>query len=194
MNIIINLTEQEFINKYWYASELKKLAKSIGILNTGKLRKDELEEIILKYLKTGTLNIPIKNQLNYKNNVEDTLSLNSIIKNYKNNKKTWIFITREACKLQPDFKEKSGAKYWLNRWREEEMQKGNTITYGDLVNEYIGLNQIDRLPQIPSAKFNNFITDYLKNEKGKTRTDAIKAWEELKKMNIPKDYNSWKKN
>ena len=53
MNKIIKLSEQEFINKYWYASELKKLAKSIGILKTGKLRKDELEEIILKYLKTG---------------------------------------------------------------------------------------------------------------------------------------------
>jgi hypothetical protein len=54
------------------------------------------------------------------------------------------------------------------------------------------LSNIDRLPQIPSAKFNNFITDYLKNEKGKTRIDAIKAWGKLKEMNIPKDYNSWK--
>jgi hypothetical protein len=193
MDKIIKLSEQEFINKYWYASELKELAKSLGILKAEKLRKDELEEIILKYLKTGRINIPIKKRLNYKSNVEDILRLNTIIKNYKNNKKTWVFIIREIRKLQPDFKDKSGAKYWLNRWREEEIQKGNAITYGDLVNEYIRLNNIDRLPQIPSAKFNNFISDYLKNEKGKTRTDAIKAWEELKKRNIPKDYNSWKK-
>lgn len=193
MNKIIKLSEQEFINKYWYASELKKLAKSIGIIKTGKFRKDELEKIILKYLKTGTLHIPIKNQSNCLNNVEDTLSLNSEIQNYKNNKKTWIFISREVCNIQPDFKAKSGVKYWLNRWREKEIQKGNTITYGDLINEYIRLNTIDKLPQIPSAKFNNFISDYLKNENGKTRTDAIEAWEKLKKMNIPKDYNSWKK-
>ena len=50
MNKISKLSEQEFINKYWHASELKKLTKSIGVLKTGKLRKDELEEIILKYL------------------------------------------------------------------------------------------------------------------------------------------------
>ena len=193
MSKTINLSEQDFINKYWYASELKKLAKDIGISNTGKLRKDELEIIILKYLKTGNLDIPKNCQLNQRKNVEDTLSLNSIIKNYKNNKKTWIFITKEVCKIQPDFKAKSGVKYWLNRWREKEIQKGNTITYGDLINEYRRLNHIVKLPQIPSAKFNNFITDYLKNEKGKTKTDAIKAWEKLKKMNVPKDYDSWKK-
>jgi len=193
MGKIIKLSEQEFINKYWYASELKELAKSLGILKTEKLRKDELEEIILNYIKTGEINIPLKKQLNYKSNMEDILRLKTIIKNYKNNKKTWVFIIREVNRLQPDFKIKSGSKYWLNRWREEEIQKGKAITYGDLVNEFIRLNHIDRLPQIPSAKFNNFITDYLKNEKGKTRTDAIKAWEELKKMNKPKDYNSWKK-
>ena len=193
MGKIIKLSEQEFINKYWYASELKELAKSLGILKTEKLRKDELEVTILKYLKTGRMTIPTKKQLNFQSNVEDILRLNAIIKNYKNNKKTWAFIIREAHDLHPDFKEKSGSKYWLNRWREKEIQKGNSITYGALVDEYIRLNQIDRLPQIPSAKFNNFITDYLRNEKGKTRTDAIKAWEELKKMNMPKDYNSWKK-
>lgn len=76
MNKIVPLSEQEFVNKYWYASELKKLAKSIGILKTGALRKDDLEEIILKYIKTGILHTPVKNRLNYKKNVEDTLSVN----------------------------------------------------------------------------------------------------------------------
>lgn len=193
MDKSIKLSEQEFVNKYWYASELKEFAKGLGILKTEKLRKDELEVIVLNYLKTGKINIPVKKRLNYKSDVEDILRLNTIIQNYKNTKKTWNFIISEYKKLLPDYKEKSGAKYWLNRWREEKIQKGNSITYADLINEYIKLNQIDRLPQIPSAKFNNFISDYLKNEKEKTRADAIKAWGELKKMNIPKDYKSWKK-
>lgn len=188
----MKLSEREFINKYWYASELKKLAKSIGISKVDKFRKDELEEIILKYIKTGKINIPKKIRLNNKSNVEDVLRLNTIIKNYKNNKKTWLFINKEVHKLQSKFKEKSGAKYWLNRWREKEIEKGNTITNDDLIKEYIKLNNINRLLQIPSAKFNNFITGYFKNEKRKTRTDAVKAWEKLKKMNIPKDYNLWK--
>jgi len=192
MNKVLNLNESNFVNKDWYASELKKLAKNIGIPNLGKLRKDELEKIILKYLKTGILDFPKMSQKDYKNNIQDTLSLDSIIKNYKNNKKTWAFITREVCKIQPSFKAKSGVKYWLNRWREKQIQKGNSITYHDLINEYIKLNNVDKLPQIPSAKFNNFITDFLKNEKGKSRNDVIKEWEKLKKMDLPKDYNSWK--
>lgn len=162
MNNNLKLSVQEFTGKYWYASELKELAKRIGILKTGTLRKDELEVIIVKYLKTGKVTIPVKNRSHSKKNVEDTLSLHSIIKNYKNNKKTWIFITGGVGKLHPDFKGKSGAKYWLNRWREKKMQKGTTITYNDLINEYIRLCHSDRLPRIPSAKFNNFITDYLK--------------------------------
>jgi len=192
MNKILNLNKSNFVNKYWYASELKKLAKNIGIPNLGKLRKDELEKIILKYIKTGILDFPKMSQQNYKNNIQDTLRLDSIIKNYKNNKKTWAFITEEVCKIQPSFKAKSGVKYWLNRWREKQIQKGNSITYRDLINEYIKLNNIDKLPQIPSAKFNNFITNFLKNEKCKSRNDAIKAWEKLKKMDLPKDYDSWK--
>jgi len=190
---IIKLNETQFLNNYYYASELKKLAKDIGIQNIMKLRKDELEKIILKYIKTGKVNNSTKNQLTHKNKIEDTLNLNSYIKNYKNNKKTWIFINHEVRKLEPNFKEKSGAKYWLNRWREKQIEKGNQITYRDLVKEYLRLTNISKLPKIPSAKFNNFITDFLKNEKGKTRTDAIKEWEKLKKMNSPKNYISWKK-
>ncbi len=190
---IIKLNETQFLNNYYYASELKKLAKDIGIQNIMKLRKDELEKIILKYIKTGKINNSTKNQLTHKNKIEDTLNLNSYIKNYKNNKKTWIFINHEVRKLEPNFKEKSGAKYWLNRWREKQIEKGNQITYRDLVKEYLRLTNISKLPKIPSAKFNNFITDFLKNEKGKTRTDAIKEWEKLKKMNSPKNYISWKK-
>lgn len=193
MNRKINLSEHDFINKYWYTLELKRLAKKIGILNVSKIRKDELEKIILKYIKTGILEYPKNSKKNYKKNSEDILELDTIIKYYKNNKKTWIFISREVCKIQPDFKAKSGVKYWLNRWREKEIQKGNTITYGDLINEYIRLNNIDRLPQIPSAKFNNFITDFLKNEKNKTRVEAIRIWKKVKRMNLPKNYLSWKK-
>ncbi|MDR1986976.1 MAG: hypothetical protein LBP88_08415 [Treponema sp.] len=39
---------------------------------------------------------------------------------------------------------------------------------------------------------NNFIADYLKNEIGSKRKDAIDEWIRLKELNIPKDYKSWK--
>ena len=50
------MTIQEFENKYWYMSELKALAKSLGIPFDSKIRKDQLERMIIQFLKTGTVN------------------------------------------------------------------------------------------------------------------------------------------
>ena len=44
------MTIKEFENKYWYMSELKKLAKSLKIPFGSKIRKDQLEEIIVQFL------------------------------------------------------------------------------------------------------------------------------------------------
>jgi hypothetical protein len=45
------MSEAEFINGYWYATELKTFARSIGITSANQLRKDELEPLILEYLR-----------------------------------------------------------------------------------------------------------------------------------------------
>ena len=39
----------------------------------------------------------------------------------------------------------------------------------------------------------NFLSDFLAAEKGATREQAIKAWEQLKTLDIPKNYRSWAK-
>ena len=39
---------------------------------------------------------------------------------------------------------------------------------------------------------NNFITDYLKNENGSNKNNALSEWKILKELDIPKDYKSWK--
>src|SRR5688572_22342788 len=43
----------QFDNGYWYGTELKHFAKSIGIPFANRLRKDELEQCIKLFLKTG---------------------------------------------------------------------------------------------------------------------------------------------
>jgi len=40
-----NITEAEFDRSYWYVNEVKALGKEIGIINSSKLRKDELEQL-----------------------------------------------------------------------------------------------------------------------------------------------------
>lgn len=55
MKLNKNLSEKEFKTHYWYAADLKKFAKEIGLVGASKLSKDELEELILYFLKTGKI-------------------------------------------------------------------------------------------------------------------------------------------
>ena len=187
------MTIKEFENKYWYMSELKELAKSLKIPFDSKIRKEQLEEMISQFLQTGI--VSKKNSSKIKSCNVDILDLNSFVDNFRNTKETWKFINTEMDKRAHGLKIKSGAKYWLNRWIENKLSHGEKITYNDVICEYIRLNKTEgKLPQIPSCKFNNFISDYLANEKNATREDALEAWKKLKDMKIKKDYITWKKN
>ena len=187
------MTIKEFENTYWYTSELKALAKSLKIPVDSKIRKDQLEALIIQFLKTGTANK--KNSYRSKSRNRDILNNHTYVENFSNKKETWAFIHSEMDKRVRGLKPKSGAKYWLNRWIENKLSHGEKITYDDVICEYIRLNQTEgRLPQIPSCKFNNFISNYLANEKNVTREDALKAWNKLKDMKAKKDYITWKKN
>ena len=43
------MTITEFENKYWYMSELKAFAKSLKMPVDSKIRKDQLEEMIIQF-------------------------------------------------------------------------------------------------------------------------------------------------
>ena len=191
-----NMTVADFDNGYWYATEIKEFAQKIGIPHSSKLRKDELENSIKVFLTTGKAALPTKRNLvrSGVKDIEKGLSLRLPVINYTSNRETKDFIVREAQKIAPSLKRKSGARYRLNRWREEQLTKGKKITYGDLVEQYVKLNQIEEpFEQIPVGRYINFLSDFLGAEKGATRADAIAAWEQLKKLNVPKNYRAWKK-
>lgn len=188
------MTIKEFENKYWYMSELKALAKSLEIPFDLKIRKDQLEKMIIHFLETGTVNKRIVIGDRSKSRNRDILNSHTYVENFSNKKATWEFIHSEMDKRIPGLKSKSGAKYWLNRWIEDKLSHGEKITYNDVICEYIRLNETEgKLPQIPSCKFNNFISDYLANEKNATREEALDAWNKLKAMKAKKDYITWKK-
>ncbi|MDN5204786.1 SAP domain-containing protein [Fulvivirgaceae bacterium BMA10] len=191
-----SMTEAQFDNGYWYVEEIRGFAREIGIPSASKLRKDELEECIKHFLKTGEIKeTPGKRPAASKTkDSEKGLHLELPIINYTNNKETKHFITNEALKIEPDLKHKSGVSYRLNRWREEQINSGKKITYGDLVRQYITLNQVKgSFEQVPHGRYINFLANYLEGEKGSTREQAIKTWKELKELNIPKTYQAWKK-
>ena len=191
-----SMTAEQFDNGYWYALEIKAFADEIGIPLASRLRKDELEELIKHFLRTGEAKGPTRKHLSKSGvrDIERGLSLKLPVVNYTSNKETKDFIVKEAWKLVPNLKRKSGARYRLNRWREQRIDKGIKITYEDLVKQYVRLNQLEgSFPQAPSGRYINFLSNFLAAEKNATREQAVKAWRQLKKLDIPKDYRSWKK-
>ena len=190
------MTEEQFDNGYWYAVEIKAFADEIGIPLASRLRKDELEKLIKHFLRTGKVSSPSRKTLTKSGvrDIEKGLNLKLAVVSYTSNKKTKDFIVREALKIAPNLKRKSGARYRLNRWREEQIDKGIKITYEDLVRQYVKLNQLEgSFPQAPSGRYINFVSDFLAGEKNSTREQAVNAWGQLKTLDIPKNYRAWKK-
>ena len=188
------MTVKQFDNGYWYATELKEFAERIGIPSANKLRKDELERAIKLFLETGKLKTPTKRSLSNsgRKDVELGLRLDLRVVVYTNDKETKDFLERESQKLAPGLKRKSGARYRLNRWREDQLVKGVKLTYGDLVEEFVRLNQTTKpFVHIPHGRYVNFVADFLAAEKGATREQAIREWKKLKTLDVPKDYRSW---
>ncbi len=189
------MTPSEFENGYWYAVELKDFATTLGIPGASKLRKDEIEKAIIGFLTHGKLRSPTKRALK-KTGIKDLdigLRANLPIKHYTSNKITKGFLIELARKQAPDMKPKSGCWYRLNRWREEQLTAGKAITYGDLAMQLLALNQTETFSKIPSGRYINFLSEFLRLQKDATHAEAIKAWKALKAMPVPKDYVSWSK-
>ena len=190
------MTEAHLDNGYWYAVEIKAFADEIGIPFASKLRKDELEKLIKHFLRTGEVKSPARPNLSKSgvSDIEKGLNLKLPVVSYTSNKETKDFIVKEALKIAPNLKRKPGARYRLNRWREDQIDRGIKITYEDLVRQYVKLNQLEgKFPQAPSGRYINFISDFLVGEKNSTREQAVDAWRRLKKLDIPKDYRAFKK-
>jgi SAP domain-containing new25 len=189
-----SMTVSQFENGYWYATELKDFAQVLGIPSAGKLRKDELERAIRSFLVTGKAKVPTRRKLSTSGikDVDRGLSLELAVVRYTNDEETKSFLEREAQKRVPGLKRKSGVRYRFNRWREQQLVKGVRLTYGDLVKEYVRLNQTEGpFAHIPQDRYVNFVSDFLAAEKAATREQAIRAWKELKSLNVPKNYRAW---
>jgi hypothetical protein len=192
----VSMTVTQFDRGYWYATDLKDFAERIGIPSASKLRKDELEIAIKLFLRTGGIESPTKRSLSTSGvrDVERGLHAGLPIVVYTNDKETKDFLDREAQKLAPGVKRKSGVRYRLNRWREEQLTRGVKLTYQDLVKEYVRLNQTRQpFAQIPHARYINFVSDFMAAEKGATRDEVTRAWAKLKRLDVPKTYRSWVK-
>lgn len=190
------MTVEQFDNGYWYATEIKSFAKCLGFKGLSGLRKDELEDLIREYLRTGKLDpVPARATPNFGTRDSDFgITRRRRIVNYTNDRATKDFLEQERARLSPGQRQKSGARYRLNRWREEQILAGEPITYGDLAKKYVELSAVEgAFPQARSGRYVNFISDFLRSERNMSKEDAISAWHEVKVLDCPKTYVSWKK-
>ena len=188
------ITPREFENRYWYLDELKQFAQRIGVPAATRLRKEELERAIVRFLRTGTAALPTRRSLRKTGpkDLERGLSLKLRITNYTSNRETKDFIVAQARLMAPGVRQKSGVWYRLNRWREAQITSGKHPTYGGLVRQYIALNKLPRFERAAHGRYYvYFVADFLTANKGATRSQAIAAWREVKKLDVPKDYASW---
>ena len=120
------------------------------------------------------------------------MKLDLPVVHYTSNKETKLFIEREAAKIEPGFKRASDTCYLLNQWREEQIAAGRKITYRDLVLQAIALNKSKTGPlRVQSGRYINFISDFMRDNKGASHAEAVKAWHEVKAMDVPKTYAGW---
>ena len=188
------MSVQEFDDGYFYAADLKAFARQVGIV-AGARRKLELEALIREYLQTGK--VPVAKPVPFRRSgvARDLLAPDTDVRNYVDDKSTKAFLRDLVRTRAPALKEKSGQWYWLNDWRRAQLQSGRRITYADLGNRLLALMRTEgRLPQIPAARFNNFVTDFRADpmNRGKTRGEAVAAWEVIKSVPGPKTYEAYK--
>ncbi len=190
------MSVEEFAKGYFYADELKAFAKTLGI-DVGTLRKNEVEAHIKARL-SGDKDTPLPKSVSNRKTGgrRDRLSPDACVVNYVGDRATKAFLKEEISKRDPQLRDKSGQWYWLNDWRKKQIASNRKITYRQLIDRlYELMTSEERLPRIPSTRFNNFITDFLADpdNDGATRQKAMEEWEKLKKMPIEKNYRQYKK-
>jgi hypothetical protein len=188
------MTLRQFDHGYWYATEIKRFAQSLGLPSAHKLRKDELEKAIRHFLANGKVTSPTKRDLSRSGikDVDRGLQLDLAVILYTNDRETKAFLEREARRLDPTFKRRSGARYRLNRWRDAQLTGGAPITYRDLVKEYIRLNHPETTHRrAPVDRYVYFLSDFMAANPGATMAVAIRAWKKVKTMDSPKNYRAF---
>lgn len=190
-----DMSLNEFDNGYFYALALKQFAREIGIV-VGNLRKIELEHLIRECLLTGRA--PSRKHVLQRKTGQprDRLATDAVVVNYVGDESTKTFLLKCVHAKGPGLGNKSGQWYWLNDWRRKKQGALARFLYLDLANHLRELMQTEgRLPQIPSARMNNFMTDLRADplSAGTSREDAMKAWMWLKQQHGPKTYAEYRR-
>ncbi|HMT02465.1 MAG TPA: DUF6434 domain-containing protein [Burkholderiales bacterium] len=175
---------------YWMKKELEDFCKENKLMASG--RKEELTERIRLFLKDGKITEKKKakpNRATADSNFK--LTRNSLVKNYLSDNNTREF-----------FKKEIGDHFHftqqLNLFRENAIENGIELTYGDLINEWKKQYKLKKDPAYKcpisnSCEYNKFIRDYYEANP-RVKWDTVRlAWNEAKTYIGPHTYDEYVK-
>lgn len=176
-DLTTNISVDDFHNFYWLKAELQTFCKKNGISTSGS--KNEISDRIAVFLETGEIQKPMRkrNTSSKKVKLED-LSLDTVItQDHRCSQVVRAFFKTEipnfhfSTYIQNYFKKNVGKTYRdvVDAWYEEEERKKDPNYKKEIGKQF---------------EYNQFTRDYFADSKNKDkkREDAVKAWNEIKKL------------
>ena len=172
------LSVQEFSDFYWLKNELEFFCRDHGISASGS--KIEIAARIETFLRTGEIMKPSRKTMSKKKiQTQATLSLDTVIlENHRCSQDVRAFFKTAihdkfhfSSHIQNYFKQNIGKTYRdvCHAWYEEEERKKNPAYKKEIA---------------PQFEYNQFTRDFFAdpNNKGRSREEAIQAWNTIKKL------------
>ncbi|MGG1880558.1 DUF6434 domain-containing protein [Paenibacillus cisolokensis] len=177
-----DLQVEQFNNYYWLKEELQAFCREHGISTSGS--KLEISSRVEFFLRTGRTETPSRSakannsKVNKKMEFQADLSLDTVItENHRCSQSVRAFFKTVIPKfhfstyIQNYFKNNVGKTYRdaVEAWHEEENRQKDPSYKKNIA---------------PQFEYNQFIRDFYAdpNNRGKDRTAAIEAWNEIKKL------------
>lgn len=178
-----DISVQSFMDFYWLKEELQTFCRENGISASGS--KMEISDRIESFLRTGEVKKPVR-KVSVKADKQDELSLDTVITaNHRCSQhvraffKTVIPNFHFSTYIQNFFKDNIGQTYRdaVSAWFEEEERKKSPAYKKKIA---------------PQFEYNQFIQDFFADPKnqGKSRQEAIDAWNIIKKLPGSNKYTS----
>lgn len=170
-------TEETFKNFYWLKEELQSFCRANGISASGS--KAVISDRVETFLRTGEIKKPSrKSKVNKKIDHQVDLSLDTVItenhrcsQNVRAFFKTVIPNFHFSTYIQNFFKNNIGKTYRnaVDAWYEEEERKKDPSYKKNIA---------------PQFEYNQYIRDFFADQsnEGKSREEAIGAWNEIKQL------------
>lgn len=183
-NLTSDINTESFKEFYWLKEELQSFCRKNGLSASGS--KIEISDRIEIFLRTGEIIKPVRKLVNKTIDSQVDLSLDTIItENHRCSQDVRVFFKTVIPKfhfstyIQNYFKNNIGKTYQdaVNAWFEEEERKKDPSYKKNIA---------------PQFEYNQFIRDFFADPKnqGKSRDEAIEAWNEIKKLPGSNNYTS----